>query len=65
LSFGAACPREEWEGLYLVPVAAGADILEEMSATVRQYRLHRLTSCTTSQLAREISPVVRSWVGIN
>jgi RNA-directed DNA polymerase len=36
-----------------------------MSTTVRQLWLHRLTSCTMSQLAREINPVVRSWVCIN
>jgi hypothetical protein len=62
LSFGAVRRGKNGGFFCIFPAAAGKDSLEEMSTTVRQWLLHRLT---ISQLAREIDLVVRSWVCIN
>ncbi|HEV2372821.1 MAG TPA: group II intron reverse transcriptase/maturase [Streptosporangiaceae bacterium] len=42
---------------------ASADKLTEMSRRVRSWRIHRRTGHTLADLAQEINPVLRGWLG--
>jgi RNA-directed DNA polymerase len=42
--------------------AISKDALRKISAEVRSWRLHRLTTLTLAELARKINPVVRGWM---
>jgi group II intron reverse transcriptase/maturase len=58
-------PREAWSKsnrrfTSFLP-AASNDALKEMRKMVRGWRIHRRTSTTLDQLARECNPVIRGW----
>jgi RNA-directed DNA polymerase len=42
--------------------AISKDALSKISAVVRSWKLHRLTTLTFAELARRINPVVRGWM---